>query len=147
MTRKFLLLAVVAAMSFAAVPVAVANTAWALAARAALNRIHHMQEGTHDFAAVIIEAPAGKIYEVALEHARQNRSLMILMQDPIARRLQVAEGDRTATLHVVEFSPQVSQLMIAGTARPGEGGTASRVVAAALRICAEMKKECQLERR
>lgn len=123
------------------------KTPWAMAARAAMNRIHHMQEGTHDFAAVLLEAPANKVYEVALERARANRSLMILMQDPVGRRLQVAEGDRTATLHVVEFSPDVAQLMIAGTAGPREGGTASRVVAAVMRICAEMKKDCQVEGR
>lgn len=124
-----------------------AKTPWAMAARAAMNRIHHMQEGTHDFAAVLLEAPAARVYEVALERARQNKSVMILMQDPAQRRLQLAEGDRTATLRVVEFSPDVSQLLIAGTARPGEAGTASRIVAAVMRICAEMKKECQLEGR
>ena len=94
-----------------------------------------------------VEAPAEKVYATALDLARKNREIRILMTDPGSRRLQIAEGDRVATLNVVEFSPEVSQLMIAGTAGPREDGTASRVVAAVMRVCAEMKKECQLERR
>ena len=68
------------------------------------------------------------------------------MSDPGARRLQVAEGDRTATLNVVEMSEGVSQLLIAGRSRPGEQAASSQVVAAVMRVCAELKKTCELAR-
>jgi hypothetical protein len=45
---------------------------------------------------------------------------------------------------VVPFSDDVSQLLIAGQARPGEDSTASRIVQAVLRVCKEMDKECQV---
>ena len=134
-------------------PLASAHAQWVLLARKATQRIHHMEiesqranEPRHDFAVVLLEAPADKVYATALELARKNRQVRVLMSDPGTRRLQLAEGDRVATLNVVEFSPEVSQLMIAGTSGPGEGSTSSRVVAAVMRVCAEMKKECQLER-
>ncbi len=66
------------------------------------------------------------------------------MQDPGQRRIQIAEGDRTATLNVVPFNEEVSQLMIAGHAGPGEGSTTSLVVQAVLRVCKEMGKHCEV---
>ena len=94
---------------------------------------------------MLIEAPADKVFAKALELARKNTSVRIVMQDPVTRRLQIAEGDRTATLNVVSFSDQISQLLIAGHAGRGEDATSSRVVQAVVRICQEMGKHCQVE--
>jgi hypothetical protein len=134
------------------VPIAAAQAQWVFLARHAAQRIHHMREGAvggqpgYDFATVILEAPAARVFEVALEHAKANRALRILMVNPTERRLQVAEGDRTATLNVIELNEQVSELVIAGTERPGEDPTASRVVQAVMRVCMELKKSCSLSR-
>ena len=99
----------------------------------------------YDFATVILEAPADRVFATALELARKNPAVRVVMQDPGQRRFQIAEGDRTATLNVVPFSDDVSQLLIAGhCAGPGEGSTASRVVQAVLRVCKEMGKHCQV---
>ena len=84
------------------------------------------------------------MFTTALELARKNRAVRIVMQDPGQRRLQNAEGDRTATLNVVPFSDDVSQLLIAGYAGPGEDSTSSHVVQAVLRVCKEMNKHCQV---
>ncbi len=135
------------------VPLASAHAQWVFVARKAAQRIHTMTVEPespnglrHDFAVVLLEAPADKVYATALDLARKNREVRILMTNPGNRRLQLAEGDRVATLNVVEFSPEVSQLMIAGTAGPSEDSTTSRVVAAVMRVCTAMKKECQLQR-
>ena len=145
-----------AVLSFAAglaltvLPFAPAEAQWLFVARKAAQRIHHMAEQGqnghpgYDFATVILEAPANKVFAVALDHARNNKALRLLMVDPTAMRLQAAEGDRTATLNVIALSDQASQLMIAGTAGRGEDPTSSRVVAAVMRVCAEMKKTCSV---
>ena len=86
------------------------------------------------------------MFAVTLERAKNNRALRIVMADPGARRLQIAEGDRTATLNVVEMNDQLSQLLIAGRTRPGEQAASSQVVAAVMRVCAELKKTCELAR-
>jgi hypothetical protein len=62
--------------------------------------------------------------------------------DPGQRHFQIAEGDRTAAFNVVPFNDEVSQIMIAGHAAPGEDSTTSRVVQAVLRV--EMGKHCQV---
>jgi hypothetical protein len=132
-------------------PLAPAQAQWVFVARKALGRIHQMTEGNqlngragYDFATVLLDAPADRIFSTALELARKNPSVRVLMQDPGQRRIQIAEGDRTATLNVVPFNDEVSQLMIAGHAGPGEGSTASLVVQAVLRVCKEMGKHCEV---
>ena len=141
-----------AAVAMTVLPIASADAQWVFVARKAAQRIHHMTEGQsegragYDFASVVLEAPADRVFAVALDHAQKNKAVRILSVEPTGRRLQVAEGDRTATLNVVELNDQVSQLLIAGMARPGEDATASRVVQAVMRICAEMKKTCELSR-
>jgi hypothetical protein len=145
------MLAVLTAFASTLIPFSPADAQWVFLARRAVGRIHHMAEGNqpggrpgYDFATVILDAPADKVFVTALDMARKNTAVRILMQDPSQRRLQIAEGDRTATLNVVPFSDDVSQLLIAGQAGPGEDPTASRVVQAVLRVCKEMNKECQV---
>jgi hypothetical protein len=131
-------------------PLKPADAQWVFVARKVLGRIHQMTEGQqsgragYDFATVLLDAPADKIFSTALDLARKNKAVRVLMQDPGARRLQIAEGDRTATLNVVPFNDEVSQLMIAGHAGPGESSTSSMIVQAVLRVCKEMKKHCEV---
>jgi hypothetical protein len=141
-------IALLATLPFAAVE---AETPWVLVGRTAAQRIQHMREGqqggpAYDFASVILEAPADKVFAVALDHARQNIAVQVTMADRASRRLRLADGSRTATLNVVPLSDSVSELYIAGTAAPGEDSTSSSVVQAILRVCAEMKKSCELAR-
>ena len=117
-------------------------------------RAQHMREENqpggrpgYDFATVILEAPADKVFATALAMARKNTAVRVVMQDPGQRRLQITDGDRTATLNVVPFSDDVSQLLIAGQAAPARN-SASRVRSLARRaartVCKEMNKECQV---
>ena len=142
---------VLAAALLSFVPLGAAEAQWVFLARKALGRIEHMTQGGqpggrtgYDFATVILEAPADRVFATALAMARRNPAVRVVSEDPGQRRLQVAEGDRTATLNVVPFSDNVSQLLIAGHAGPGEGPTASLVVQAVLRICKEMNKHCEI---
>jgi hypothetical protein len=150
MARLITVLAVAVATILAAVPFSPADAQWVFVARKALGRIHQMTEGPqngrpgYDFATVILDVPADKVFSTALEMARKNPSVRILMHDAGQRRLQIAEGDRTATLNVASFNDDVSQLMIAGHAGPGEGPTSSLVVQAVLRVCKEMNKHCEV---
>jgi hypothetical protein len=151
-TRLSVLLAALVGFTATVLPVAPAEAQWVFVARKALGRIQHMAEAQqqggrpgYDFATVLLDAPADKVFATALELARKNPSVRVVMQDPGQRRFQIADGDRTATLNVVPFSDDVSQLLIAGhAASPAEGSTASRVVQAVLRVCKEMGKHCEI---
>lgn len=150
-TRLSVAVSVLIGLAATLLPFAPAEAQWVFVARKALGRIQHMREENqpggrpgYDFATVILEAPADKVFATALAMARKNTAVRVVMQDPGQRRLQITDGDRTATLNVVPFSDDVSQLLIAGQAAPGEDSTASRVVQAVLRVCKEMNKECQV---
>src|SRR5262249_54849496 len=131
---------------------AVAQAQAVFIARKAVQRIHRMVEEqqpgqpSRDFAMVMLEVPAARVFAVALERAKENRAIRITSVEPDTRRLQVTDGPHTATLNVIEFNDGLSQLVIAGSSPPGEPATSSRVVAAVMRICAEMKKTCELAR-
>ena len=150
--RLSVVLAVLGGLLAAALPFGSANAQWVFVARKALGRIQQMTEGGqpgsgrpgYDFATVILDAPADKVFATVLEVARKNTAVRVVMQDPGQRRLQIAEGDRTATFNVVSFSDDVSQLLIAGHAGSGESPTASRVVQTVLRVCKEMNKHCEV---
>ena len=140
-----LLCAATASLAHAQVP-------WVLVARKAAQRVQHMRaeaenagQPSHDFATVLLEAPAEKVFGTALDLVRKNAEVRLVMVDATTRRLQFARGDRVANLKVVELGPEASQLMIAGTSGPGESATASEVLTAVLRVCREMNKECQAE--
>jgi hypothetical protein len=143
---------VLAIAAAAVVLPAVAEAQAVFVARKAVQRTHRMVEEQqpgrpgYDFAMVLLEAPADRVFAIALERAKKNPAVRIASVEPQTRRLQVTDGDHTATLNVVELNDGLSQLMIAGTARPGEPATSSRVVTAVMRICAEMGKTCELAR-
>lgn len=133
-----------------ALPVPGAKAQWVLLARRALGRVEQMaqqnQEGRPgvDIATVLLEAPAAKVYATALGMIRRNKQVRITYEDPATHRIEATEGDRTASLRVTALSDKLSQLLIAGTAGPGEDSTTSRVAEAVLRVCREMHKECSL---
>jgi hypothetical protein len=133
-------------------PLAPAEAQWVLLARKASQRIQHMTveseragEPRREFVTVILEAPADRVFQTVLETVRRNPNARVLMSDPAARRLQVADGDRVGTVNVASMNEEVSQLMIAGTSPANEPPAASRVIATVMRICAEMKKQCTVE--
>ena len=150
--RAKLALAGIALLTAVPLDAVEAQTPWVLIGRTAAHRIQTMRQGQqgnnpgYDFAAVILEAPADKVFAVALDHARKNTAVQVTMVDQAGRRLQVADGSRTATLNVAPLSDDVSELYIMGTAAPGEGSTSSRGVQAVMRVCAEMQKSCELAR-
>ncbi len=133
-------------------PLAPASAQAVFIARKAVQRIHSMaieseQAGgpRREFVTVILEAPADRVFETALETVRHNPNARLLMSDPVQRRLQVAEGERVGTVNVVELDKDVSQLMIAGTSPANEPPAASRVIATVMRLCEQMKKQCTVE--
>ena len=141
-------LSLLTTLPFAAVE---AQTPGVIIGRTAMHRIQPMREDQqggpgYEFAAVILEAPADKVFAVALDHARKNIAVEVTMVDQAGRRLRIADGSRTATLNVVPLGDGVSELYIAGTAVSGEASKSSRVVQAAMRVCTEMKKSCELAR-
>src|SRR5436190_11015422 len=114
--------AVAASVLAIALPVASVDAQAVFVARKVIGKVHHMAESQqtgrpgYDVATVLLDVPADRLFGFALERARHNGSVRIVMQDPAARRFEIAAGDRTATITVIAITDQVSHLVIAGTA-------------------------------
>lgn len=143
------ILAAGALLSVAPVPVApVAAQPQRWIASAAAHRIMHMRHQEHsnaEVAAVIIEAPADKVYEVALQRARNNKQAHVTMVDPARRQLQLREGEHVVTLSIAMLTPEASELYVLATS----GGrhhdsSASRIVQAIVNVCIDLRKECRV---
>ncbi len=145
-----LALALIAGGLLAALPCAPANAQWVFVAKRVLGRVEQMTQQPqggkpgYTVATVMLDAPAARVYATAIGLIRKNQAVQITSEDATRRRIDIAEGDRTASLSVIMLSDRISQLMIAGTAGPGEDSPTPRIVAAVLRVCAEMRKQCSV---
>ena len=150
MKRKILVMAAVALV----LPMASADAQWVFVARKAAQRIHHMSRGRRRRPAGLRLRLGGargagrqSVRDRARARAEEPPGPHPDRPIPVARRLQVAEGDRTATLNVVELNE-------AGLPAPDRRPDRSRrgrppprkIVAAVMRICTELGKTCELGR-
>ena len=150
--RRLLLSMLVILLVGAALPVRPAQAQWVFVARKVLGRVEQMTQPSqngqpgYDVATVVLDAPASKVYATALNMIRQNPAVQITGEDAARNQINLLQGDRTGSLRVTMLSDKVSQLMIVGTAGPGEDSSTSRMLAAVLRVCREMHKQCSLTR-
>ncbi len=148
--RPALPLALAAGMLLTGLPIRHADAQWVFVARKVLGRVEQLSQlpqggrPGYEVATVVLDAPAARVYATAVKLIGQNQAVRITGQDAAERRVDMIEGDRTATLRVVALSDKVSQLMIVGSNGPGEDSTTSRVVAGVLRVCREMHRQCSV---
>jgi len=84
--RLSVVLSILAGTLLTTIPFGPADAQWVFLARRAVGRIHHMAEGTqpggrpgYDFATVILDAPADKVFATALAMARKNTAVRVVM--------------------------------------------------------------------
>jgi len=125
---------------------------WVAVARAVSGRIQQMQQknangpGGYDVATVVIEAPAQKVYDTAIQRL-QAHSDQVKVIDQNARRRVVAftNGTQTASLQANMLGDKLTQLVVASTLDPAEPSATSMVVKSIQNICSELKVECTLQ--
>jgi hypothetical protein len=148
--RRATLSAMLVGVALSGVPPGAAEAQWVLLGRRVLGRVEQMRQSPDggrpgaEIASVIVDALASRVYATALDVIHRNPAVKILGQDPARQRLELAEGDRRATLSVTELGDKLSQLVVAGTTIPGEAPASSRVAEAVLRVCREMRKQCSV---
>ena len=121
-----------------------ANAQWVFVARKAMGKIRQMQSEHADVAAVILEAPADNVFKTALKTVNSKQNLRILENNSAAKEIAFTDGERKVKMQVSELSDHVSELLISANVIKGKQSTTSLVVEHTLKICKEMKVECQL---
>lgn len=121
------------------------------AARHVIGRINQVtQEDSNgnpvsQFATVIIDAPAQKVYATAVNVASQNSAVTIVSQDSQNMKFKVTEGGANATVNVVALSNNSSEIMVSATIpSQSQDPNAISISNSIMKICNQLNKVCKL---
>ncbi len=148
------LTATIAACGFAALLVpAVAQAQWVMVARHAIGRVEQLsqqsqqQDGpSYDSAAVMLEAPAGKVYAAVVNGLRNAQGITITREDAAANLVQFTNGRQIAGIKLSVLGDSLTHMMISSAHSGTQADAAALVMNSVLRVCAEMKVECSTAR-
>ena len=127
-----------------------AEAQWALVAKRAIGRVEQMSQQSsqesgpsYDSAAVMLEAPADKVFAAVLTGVRNNtRGLKITREDSAARVVQFTNGEQIAGIKVSALSDTLSHLLVTSAHAGAQPNAATLVMDSVLRVCGEMNVEC-----
>ncbi|MFM8339767.1 MAG: hypothetical protein ACKN9C_07245, partial [Fluviibacter sp.] len=135
-----------------------AEAQWIFVAHRAMNRIQQVTQDQDDsqsqnaqgpqrvtqVATVILDVPAKRVYDVATNATKSNQNVTVVSNDPATMTIKVKEADQSATLTVSALNKNISQLMIVGSAPAGQNPQTTRIVNAAINLCNDMGKKCEV---
>lgn len=129
-----------------------ASAQWVAVARAVSGRIQQMEQksadgkGGYDVATVVIEAPAQKVYEVALQRLQAHAAVItVVKMDDKKREVAFTNGVQTASLQANPLGEKLTQLVVASTLDLSQKSATSLVVQSIQNVCTELKVECTLQ--
>jgi len=131
---------------------AMCEAQWIAVARAVSGRIQQMEQknekgtGGYDVATVVIEAPAQKVYQTALQRLQaHSNQVKVTKEDSKKRTVAFTDGTRVASLQANPLGDKLTQLVVASTLDPAQPSATSLVVKSIQQVCTELKVECTLE--
>lgn len=132
--------------------VTVCEAQWVAVARAVSGRIQQMQQtnssgtGGYDVGVVVIEAPAQKVYETAVQRLQAHANeVKVLKESARQRTVAFTNGTLTASLQANPLGDKLTQLVVASTLDPTQPSATSLVIKSIQQVCTELKVECTLE--
>lgn len=124
---------------------------WVFVARHAIGRIEQVTQNqsapnqpSTEVVTVIMDAPAQRVFDVALKTIQQNQNVNVVNVDQQKFALKISQGDQVATLAIKPLSDDTSQLIIVGSAAPGQSPQTTQIVDGVMRLCKELGKDCKL---
>lgn len=129
----------------------IAFSQWVFVARHAIGRIEQVTQNQSspsqpatEVVTVILDAPAQNVFNVAMNTIQKNQNVSIVNSDPQSLSIKISQGDQVATLAVKSLNDDTSQLIIVGSAVPGQSPQTTRIVDGVMRLCNELGKNCRL---
>ena len=129
----------------------VAEAQWVLLARRAVGRVEQMsQQSTqsngpsYDSAAVMLEAPADKVYAAAVRGVKgaEAKGIRITREDNSTLVVQFTNGEQVAGIKVSPLGDNLSHLLVTSAHTGTQPNAAALVMDSVLRVCKEMNVEC-----
>ena len=147
MTRSPLRTSTVVVALIATLASGVADAQWVLLARRAIGRVEQMQQQTPqsgevmDTAAVIIDAPADRVYAVVAQRLGAAQNVSVTRTDDANRTLEFTNGKQIASMRVLVLGDALAQLLV--SAAGAQPSPMSAIVDHILAACKELNVECE----
>ena len=129
----------------------IASAQWALVARRAIGRVEQMSQqsaqsggASYDSAAVMLEAPADKVYAAVVRGVgrAQDKGITITREDVGGMLVQFTNGEQIAGIKVSALGDNLSHLLVTSAHTGTQPNAAALVMDSVLRVCREMAVEC-----
>jgi len=144
--------AAAAGVALAAISTA-ADAQWALIARRAIGRVEQMSQqspqsggASYDSAAVMLDAPADKVYAAVLRGLANAQGITITREEPADRLVQFTNGQQIAGIKVSPLSDDIAHMLISSAHTGSQPNATELVLNAVLRVCKDMNVECSQAR-
>lgn len=126
---------------------------WVFLARQAIGRVEQMQQSSqqaaggtgasYDVATVIVEVPAGKVFDTVKSMLAKNTEVRVTKTDDARRSVEFTDGRQIGGIQVNVMGDSLAQLMVS-TAHPGiPASTTSTIVERILAVCKDLGVSCQ----
>jgi len=131
----------------------VAEAQWVMLARRAVGRVEQMSQqapqsggASYDSAAVMLEAPADKVYAAVVRGLRNAQGITITREDPAAYLVQFTNGQQIAGIKVASLGDTLTHMLISSAHTGTQQDASALVLNAVLRVCKDMNVECSQAR-
>jgi hypothetical protein len=128
-----------------------AEAQWVMLARRAVGRVEQISQQSpqsggpsYDSAAVMLEAPADKVYAAVVRGVKgaEAKGIKITREDESARLIQFTNGEQIAGIKVSALGDSLSHLLVSSAHTGTQPNAAALVMDSVLRVCREMNVEC-----
>ena len=126
-----------------------AEAQWVMVARRAVGRIEQMSQqspqsggASYDTAAVMLDAPADKVYAAVLRGVGNAQGMRITQEDPAEQLVQFTNGVQVAGIKVSTIGDNLTHMMISSAHTGTQQDAAAMILNSVLRVCKEMNVEC-----
>ena len=130
-----------------------AQAQWVMVARHVVGRVEQMSQqspqsngASYDSAAVILDAPADKVYAAVLRGVGNAQGVRITREDAPARLVQFTNGQQVAGIKVSPLSDALTHMLISSAHTGSQQDASALVLNSVLRVCKEMNVECSQAR-
>jgi hypothetical protein len=126
----------------------IAEAQWVMVARRAVGRVEQMSQqqenngASYDSAAVMLDAPADKVFAAVMRGLGNRTDLKITKQDPGQGLVQFTNGQQIAGIKVSALGDTLSHLLVTSAHSGTQPNAAALVSDSVLRVCQEMHVEC-----
>ena len=127
----------------------IAQAQWVMLARHVVGRVEQMSQqspqsggANYDTAAVMLEAPADKVYATVVRGVKNAQGITVTREDASSMLIQFTNGQQIAGIKVSSIGDNVSHLLISSAHTGNQQNAAELVLNSVLRVCKDMNVEC-----